>query len=196
MSNQETPKPRRVRIQNEGGPGYVTKITDADTGEFINNLFHARIVDLDVNNVPRAILWAHMPAIDIIAHAKVFEICPYCKQQKPEPSQNGDEYRLKTTINDTDLDLSIAKLQELQKWQRATSPSNNIYPAEALWAFMEWYVEHKGIGTIDPQETINGPDEAIEIARLVDTFCKAQGWHFDQEYYNDVIKQIKANYPE
>src|SRR2546421_3535474 len=76
MSEQQ--KPRRVRIVNDGGPGYATQITDADTGQHISNVFHIRMVDIDVKDVPRAILWTHMPVVDVIANADVVECCLYC----------------------------------------------------------------------------------------------------------------------
>src|SRR5205807_1306754 len=188
MSDQQ--KPRRVRIVNDGGPGYATQITDADTGQHISNVFHIRLVDIDVKDVPRAILWTHMPVVDVIANADVVECCLYCGQQKPDANQQGDEYRLKIKIDDVDLDLAIDKMKQLQKWQRATS-GDYIDPAEALFAFAGWLSSRK-----ETTGKLSVHDDASQIAKLVGRFCEAQGWAMDEEHYYDVIKRLKANYPD
>src|SRR5437899_147820 len=95
QQSPQPPQPRRVRIVNNGGPGYATQITDANTGQHISNVFHIRLVDIDVKDVPRAILWTHMPVVDVIANAEVVECCLYCGQQKPGANQQGGEYRVK-----------------------------------------------------------------------------------------------------
>ena len=188
MSEQQ--KPRRIRIVNDGGPGYATRITDADTGEHIDNIFHIRLVDIDVHDLPRAILWAHMPVVDVIANAEVIECCPYCGQQKPDSLRQGDEYRLKVKFDDADLDLSIDKLKRLQALQRETR-GDYVDPAEALFAFAGW---------LSSRGTESGPfsahHDAAQIALLVKAFNAAQGWDIDDEHYDSVIKRLKANYPD
>ncbi|HEX3640182.1 MAG TPA: hypothetical protein VHV10_02710 [Ktedonobacteraceae bacterium] len=122
MSEEKPQPPRRVHIQNDGGPGYQTKITDADTGQFIDKIFHVRLVDLDVHGMPQAILWMHAPAVDVTVNAHIINVCPYCHAQKPDPEKlENDKFRLKLTVDDTDLDLSIHKLERLQKRTLARS---------------------------------------------------------------------------
>lgn len=140
---KETPKrPRRVRIQNDGRIGAFTKLTDADTGESIDHIYHVRVIDIDARDWPRAILWAYAPVMDIVAHAEIVEACACCGAQKPD-LKKLDDNRINTTINDTDLNLSIDKLKQIQDLQRATR-GNNIYPAEALTAFMGWLQDKYG----------------------------------------------------
>lgn len=182
--SSETPKPRRIRIQNDGGIGSFTKITDADTGESIDHIYHVRVIDIDARDWPRAILWAYAPAMDVVAHAEVVECCPCCGQQKPDLKKLEDN-RIKTTINDTDLDLSIDKLKQLEDLQRSTR-GNNIYPAEAITAFIGWLCDTYGNQFHDPSF----------LEYLAGQFNEAQGWKFDQEYYDEVIGRVKANYPE
>jgi hypothetical protein len=183
---QEPPKrPRGVRIQNDGGIGASTKLTDADTGESIDHIYHVRVIDIDVKDWSRAILWAYAPVMDIVAHAEVVECCPCCGQQKPD-LKKLDDNRIKTTINDTDLDLSIDKLKQIQDLQRSTR-GNNIYPAEALTAFVEWLQDRYGMAHSYSLD---------ELSYRVDSFSEAQGWKFDQEYYDEVIGRVRANYPE
>jgi len=189
-AQQQSPQPpRRVRIVNNGGPGYATQITDADTGQHIGNAFHIRMVDIDVKDVPRAILWTYMPIVDVIANADIVDCCRYCGQQKPDANQQGDEYRLKTKINDADLDLSIDKLKQLQALQRAAS--DFIDPAEALFAFMGWLTSREG-----ESGPFSDHHDAAEPARLVAAFNEAQGWDIDQDHYESVIKRLKADYPD
>src|ERR1700739_3903026 len=119
-NTQEAPKPlRRVRIQNDGGPGYNTKITDADTGKSIYRVFHCRLVDINVQEMPKAILWMYTPVVDVTVDADVVTQCPYCGAQKPDPEELSKDFRLKLAIGDVDLDLSIDKLKRLQALQRA-----------------------------------------------------------------------------
>jgi len=186
---QSSQPPRRVRIVNDGGPGYATTITDADTGQHISNVFHIRLVDIDVKDVPRAILWTHMPVVDVIAYADIVDCCRYCGQMKPDPAQQGDEYRLKTKISDVDLDLSIDKLKQLQRLQRVTS--DFIDPAEALFAFAGWLSSRE-----ETTGKLSAHDDASQIAKLVGRFCDAQGWDIDEEHYESVIRRLKANYPD
>ena len=183
-------KPRRVRIVNDGGPGYATKITDAETGQHIDNVFHIRLVDIDVKDVPRAILWTYTPVVDVVAYADIVDCCKYCGQQKPNATQQGDEYRLKTKINDIDLDFSIEKLRQLQKLQRATS-GDYVDPAEALFAFAGWLSSRE-----ETTGKLSAHDDASQIAKLVGRFCEAQGWAMDEEHYYEVIRRLRANYPD
>jgi predicted RNA-binding Zn-ribbon protein involved in translation (DUF1610 family) len=68
----------KVRIVNNGQPGYATKITDAGTGEDLSGLqlteAHIRIRD----NTPTIILTSIMPVIDITGEAHIVYRCPHC----------------------------------------------------------------------------------------------------------------------
>jgi hypothetical protein len=186
---KEAPKPlRRVRIQNDGGPGYTTRITDADTGQPIGSIFHIRLVDLDVKEVPKVLLWQHTQVIDVTANAEIVGVCPCCGKYKQDPKKLDDKFKLKLTVDDTDLDLSIDKLKRLQALQRATL-GDYVDPGEAVWSFMEWLMGHKNGAELFSKE-------GIEVAGLIEKFIKAQGWEIDQEHYTSVRDRINANFPE
>ena len=66
-----TKQPLRVRIQNDGGPAYATKITNADTGEMIDGVTNIEI-SIGVSKDPiKAKITIMRPMIDIIADAEV-----------------------------------------------------------------------------------------------------------------------------
>src|SRR5579859_4649256 len=139
---QEAPKPlRRVRIQNDGDPGYNTKITDADTGQSIDNIYHAKIVDIGVRDNPRILLWAHNPVVDITGVAETTHVCPLCKARRDvEPAEDNKEvwkHKIKIDIDDTDIAYAVQKLRELQ-WQHDEFMRESIGPAEAINAFGLW----------------------------------------------------------
>lgn len=187
---KETPKPlRRVRIQNDGGPGYATKLTDADTGQPIDRIFHIRLVDLDVKEIPKVLLWQYTPVIDVTANAEIVGVRPCCGTQKPDPQKLDDKFKLKLTVDDTDLDLSIDKLKRLQALQRATSCGDYVDPGEAVWSFMEWFMGHK-----DRVQMVS--ERGFDTVKIIKKFLKAQGWEIDQEHYTSVRKQINAKFPE
>jgi hypothetical protein len=68
----------KVRIVNDGGPGYATKITNAETGEDLSGLqlteAHIRVRD----NIPTIILTSVLPVLDITGEAKIIYRCPHC----------------------------------------------------------------------------------------------------------------------
>lgn len=186
----EQQKPRRVRITNDGGPGFCTQITDADTGQPIDKVFHIRLVDIGVQDLPKAILWTYSPVIDVIANAEIVEQCLYCGAQKPEEKTLPNDARLKLTVDDVVLDLSIEKLKRLQALQRATR-GDYIDPAEALFAFAGWLSSRDGVS-----RPFSACHETTQIAQLVKAFNEAQGWDIDDQHYNNVIKRLRANYPD
>ena len=188
-NTNNAPKPtRRIRIVNDGSPWPNTVVTDADTGEELDSVLHLRLVDLDGPHGARAILWTQEPTMDITADAEIVEVCPHCNQQQPSGTED-DAYRLKTTINDVDIDVSMKKLQRLQELQR--SIQDFIDPAEALYAFCGW---------LTSRAQTSGPFadylDAAGLAKLVGMFNDAQGWEIDDEHYDKVIKRLKANYPD
>src|SRR5882762_7335090 len=179
---QEAPKPlRRVRVQNDGGPGYNTKITDADTGQPIDNIYHVKVVDIGVRDNPRVLLWAHNPVIDITGVAETINVCPLCKAwRNVEPTEEGKEHwkhKIKIDIDDTDIAYAVQKLRELQ-WQHDEFMRESIGPAEAIHAFMQWR---------------NSRDErapCLSGAEEVKTFCTAQGWYIKNEKYSELIRHV------
>ena len=71
MSLEQNEKPLRVRIVNDGGPAYATKITNAETGELIDGVTNIEI-SIGVNKDPiKAKITITRPMIDIVADAEV-----------------------------------------------------------------------------------------------------------------------------
>ena len=182
---QEAPNPiRRVRIQNDGGPGYNTKITDADTGQPIDHIYHAKVVDIGVRDNPRVLLWAHNPVVDITGVAETTNVCPLCKARRNvEPTEDNQEHwkhKIKIDIDDTDIAYAVQKLRDLQ-WQHDEFMRESIGPAEAIHAFMTWrnYRDE------------NAP--CLSDAEEVKTFCTAQGWYIKNEKYRELIRQVVYN---
>jgi len=181
-NTQEAPQPlRRVRIQNDGGPGYNTKITDADTGQPIDNVYHVKVVDIGVRDNPRVLLWAHNPVVDITGVAETTNVCPLCKSRRDaEPTEDNAgvwKHKIKIDIDDTDIAYAVQKIRELQ-WQHDEFMRESIGPAEAIHAFMAWR---------------NSRDErapCLSDAEEVKTFCAAQGWYIKNEKYNELIRHV------
>lgn len=179
---QEAPKPlRRVRIQNDGKPGYATTITDADTGQPIDHIYHVKVVDIDVHDNPRILLWAYNPVMDITGVAETTNACPLCKARRDaEPTEDNAEHwkhKIKIDIDDTDIAYAVQKLRDLQ-WQHDEFMRESIGPAEAIHAFMAWR---------------NSRDEnapCLSDAGEAKTFCTAQGWHIKNEKYRELIRQV------
>jgi hypothetical protein len=67
----------RVRIQNDSGLGYMTKITNVETGQELEYVTDVSI-ELNPNRATQAVLTLIVPAIDIIADAEIKKICPCC----------------------------------------------------------------------------------------------------------------------
>jgi hypothetical protein len=189
MLNNDAPKQfRRIRIENDGNtPWPSTRVTDADTGEELDSVLHLRIIDIDRDGA-RAILWSLAPAIDITADAEVIDVCPCCGSQQPSGTEDA-AYRLQTTINDVDIDVSMGKLKRLQDLQRAVRET--IEPAEALFAFCGWLASR-----IEASGPFAAHLDASILAELVGMFNDAQGWEIDDAHYDKVIKRLKANYPD
>lgn len=186
-NTQEASKlPQRVRIQNDGFPGYATKVTDAETGQDISHIYHVKIVDIDVRDTPRVLMWAHNPVMDITGVAEITNVCPLCKAQRNvEPTEDDQEHwkhKIKIDIDDTSLAYPIQRLRELQ-FAYDEFARQSLGPAEAVWAFMEWY-----LGVEKKVEMFS--DEGVEATKLIEKFCRAQGWHVKNERYADLIRQV------
>lgn len=63
--------------------------------------------------------------------------------------------------------------------------------ATAITAFVGW---------LTSRDKVSGPfssrHEAAEPARLVDEFCRAQGWEIVDLLFNEQIKALKQHYPQ
>ena len=77
----------KIRIQNDGQPGYMTQVTDAETGKTLD--WHIFRVELDARSdrETQAIIYCYMPAVDLIADAEIKHVCPVCG--KPEEEQGS-----------------------------------------------------------------------------------------------------------
>jgi hypothetical protein len=67
----------KVRIVNEGKPGFFTTITDAETGQDLGDFMISEIHIEVHDRIPTAILTCS-PAFDIIAEAAIKRMCPCC----------------------------------------------------------------------------------------------------------------------
>jgi len=89
---EEQTKPIRVRIQNEGQPGYMTRVTDVETGKELAMVKSADLTirfDASDRNMPVAHLTVYAPVVDVIADADIKYICPCCGCPVAPPLQ-GD----------------------------------------------------------------------------------------------------------
>jgi hypothetical protein len=70
---------KSVRIFNDTGIGYGTKVTDAETGEEVKNV---AFISLNFGPCDRmqAIIHVINPVIDVIADADIRQVCPCCGQ--------------------------------------------------------------------------------------------------------------------
>ncbi len=78
---------KRVRIASEDTVGYKARVTDADTGESIDNVFRVEI-DFNANQLITAKLTCYSTVLDLIADAEIQHICPCCG--KPDEGQAID----------------------------------------------------------------------------------------------------------
>lgn len=190
-TQQETPKSlRKVRIQNDGRPGYAARITDAETGQPIDNIYHAKVVDIDVRDNPRILLWAYSPVIDVVGGAETTDVCPLCKAQKNvEPTEDNKEvwrHKIKFDIDDTDVAYSIERLRDLRR-EHDELARQSIGPAEAITAFMTWLMARK---EVSGPFYAGSPEASDEAMKLVEKFCQAQGWHIKNEKHADLIRYV------
>lgn len=70
---------RQVRIQNDGKTGYMTTITDAETGEMIGDVTSLDLhIDVNQETPPYVTIVHDMPVVDVIADAEIKHVCPHC----------------------------------------------------------------------------------------------------------------------
>jgi len=73
----------KVRIVNNGQPGWMTQVTDAETGKPIPMVRHIDI-SLGVQGVPTATIFTHvLPEIDVTVEGVIKNTCPCCGQEVP-----------------------------------------------------------------------------------------------------------------
>jgi hypothetical protein len=70
----------RVRIVNDGKPGYMTKVTDVETGQAIDRL-KTIYVHIDAEKETTASLVVYSPVVDLIVDAEILHICPCCGRE-------------------------------------------------------------------------------------------------------------------
>ena len=75
----EEQKKIRVRIVNDGLPGYMTRITDVETGQEIERVKEVHF-HFDAAKVTIASLVVYAPVVDVIVDAEIKHMCPYCGQ--------------------------------------------------------------------------------------------------------------------
>lgn len=68
----------RVHIVNNGQPGYMTRVTDAETGKELEWSIFRITLAADRKEPPTAFISVYMPAVDIIADAEIRHVCPVC----------------------------------------------------------------------------------------------------------------------
>lgn len=78
MAEQE--KRIRVRIQNDGEPGYRTRISDAETGQAIDYVRSVQLSGLAVDTAPLARIEVWLPIVDVVVDAEITHVCPYCQR--------------------------------------------------------------------------------------------------------------------
>ncbi len=71
----------KVRIQNDGKPGYTTQVTNAETGEVLD-LQVTEVTIKASKEIPYALLTSILPVVDVIADAEIRHVCPYCGKPK------------------------------------------------------------------------------------------------------------------
>jgi hypothetical protein len=87
---------RKVKIEYDGGAPYGAKVTDADTGETIPSVYRVDFtLDASDKGVPVVTLYSYMPIINVIAHASIHEVCPYCNQEvsNKDREESGNDTR-------------------------------------------------------------------------------------------------------
>ena len=75
----------RIHIKNDGKPGYMTEITDVETGKSIEYVVRVAFAfDANRHEEPIAILDVAFPIIDVIVDAEIRRVCPVCGKPTKE----------------------------------------------------------------------------------------------------------------
>ena len=73
----------KVHIFNDGQRGYMTKITNAETGEMLD--LHVTEVSIKVHDaIPHAFLTSIFPVVDVVADAEIKNVCLACGRPTEE----------------------------------------------------------------------------------------------------------------
>ena len=72
---------RRVRIVNDGKPGYMTQILDADTGQLIDWQMYRVSLDARPHEETKAIIFVDSPIVDVTVDAEILHVCPCCGRE-------------------------------------------------------------------------------------------------------------------
>ena len=73
---------KRVRIFNAGGPAHLTEVTDAETGEKMENVARIDLSIVPVKEPIKAVIAVNDPIVDLIADAELKHTCPCCGKPK------------------------------------------------------------------------------------------------------------------
>lgn len=73
---------KRVRIYNDSGKGYLTKVTNLETGEDIPNVTGISL-SIEPRREIRATIETALPVVDVVAMADLSTKCPLCHQHVP-----------------------------------------------------------------------------------------------------------------
>lgn len=72
---------KRVKIEYNGGAAYTAKVTDAETGADIPNVYRVDF-SLDANaDATDVKLYSYTPAVQVTANASIHKVCPHCGQE-------------------------------------------------------------------------------------------------------------------
>lgn len=76
----------KIRIFNDGKPGYMTQLTDVETGKVIEHCTDADVhLKINVQDMPKALITTIMPVIDVIVDAEIQQVCPVCGKPSETP---------------------------------------------------------------------------------------------------------------
>lgn len=85
-----------LRIVNEVGVGYQTKVLDAETGEDLTSRLSIADISLriKVNEPITADIMAYPQKIDItMEEAQIRRVCPYCGHETEETIRSADDVK-------------------------------------------------------------------------------------------------------
>lgn len=103
----------RVRIINDDGKGYLTKVLNAETGEEIHGVVAVTIDHLTVTNEPIKItLELHPLSLDIVGVASFVKLCPFCGETIKQEREEVDDTTTDATVTtDEDTDGSADQVE-------------------------------------------------------------------------------------
>lgn len=161
----------KLHIQNDGQPGYMTKVTDAETGKELD--WHIFRIELDARGrkePPTAIVYCYMPAIDIIADAEIRHVCPCCG--KPEEEQAATEQKLIEQLADKVHESWSHWMRYLFSQCEKQPDGSMLIP---LSSALRW---NRQMATpyaeLTEREKQSDRDEVAHILPIIDTWVKSE----------------------